>query len=241
MNRIHKICIMIIFIIGIGNPIFSNDLGLTQDVYSKLCGVWDKGVPKTYKRKSTVCKDTNSYGVACGSVSWGMAEEAVNVSLIIDLGADNPSILFPVMGEASVKKITKNGEKSYIIRVKHYGDNIERDLKVSFVDDEKIIFHKMEWFKELPLLSNDYGKDIIYTKTDGPVIKYFKPKVANLRMRSEASSKGKVIRTLTKEDKVLILEKGEKETIEGVKGIWMRVLSDKNEIGWCFDAYLESL
>jgi hypothetical protein len=240
MERIYIINILILCIISIGNPLFSNDHGLTQDLYEKLCGVWDIGVPKTFKRKVQICKDSNTYGVACGSYSWGTAEIEVNVSLIIDLGADEPYILFPGMGQASIKKISKNGQKYYLIRLRHHRDRTERELGISFVDDEKIIFPLMKWFKEFPLLINGYGKETVYTKTDGPFIKYFKPKVANLRLRLEPSSKGKIIRTLTKEDKLLILKKGAMESIVDVKGVWVRVLTGKDEIGWCFDYYLES-
>jgi hypothetical protein len=231
----------LVCIIGISNPVFSNDLGLTQDIYAKLCGVWNIGVSETFKRKEKTCKDTQTYGVACDSFSWGMAEIHVNVSLIIDLGEKNPYILFPGMGEATIKKIIRNGEKSYIIRLRHDRDNTERDLKVSFVDDEKIIFPEMKWFKDFPLLINGFGEKTVYAKIDGPFAKYFKPKIANLRLRSEPSSKGKIIRSLAKEDKLLILKKGAMETIEGVKGFWVRVLTDKDEIGWCFDAYLENI
>ena len=45
---------------------------------------------------------------------------------------------------------------------------------------------------------------------------------------------------LNKDEKILIIKKGKREIIDSVKGIWVKILSDKNDIGWCFDAYLES-
>jgi hypothetical protein len=34
--------------------------------------------------------------------------------------------------------------------------------------------------------------------------------------------------------------KDKDDTIEGIKGNWIKVLTDKNEIGGCFDSYLEA-
>lgn len=245
MKNFIVACIVIISITSISKPIFPNDYGLTQEIYSKLCGIWDIGVQKTYKRKVKVCEDTHTYMMACQQMSWGKAEIQVNVSTMIDLGEDKPNISW-AGGGVWIKKITKNGEQSYTILARfsrnsyNYNDFIERDFKVYFVDDERIIFPKMEWFKEFPILPQGYGKETIYTKTDGPVIKYFKPKIINLRLRSEPFSNGKIIRMMTKEDKLLIMVKGKNDTIEGVKGNWVRVLTDQNEIGWCFDAYLQN-
>jgi len=89
-------------------------------------------------------------------------------------------------------------------------------------------------------LSN-YGKEKKYFKINGPTIVYKKPKIDNLRLRSNHSTKGKIIRNLNKKDKLLILKKGKEETLGKVKGRWVKVLTDKNEIGWCFDYYLEPI
>ena len=242
MNKFISTFIILLTIISISNPIYSNDFVLTQEIYSNLCGIWDIGVSKTYKRKIKVCKDTNTYMMSCGQMSWGMAEEQVNVSLLIDLGSDRPFILFPAYGEASIKKITKISSKVYIIRLKHYADKVEREIKITLVADEKILINEIpapEGVDSSFGLGNSY-KDNIFTKTDAPVIKYFKPISDNLRFRSEPSSKGNIIRLLKKEDKLLILMKGKNETIEGSKGHWVKVLTDKNEIGWCFDVYLQA-
>jgi hypothetical protein len=51
----------------------------------------------------------------------------------------------------------------------------------------------------------------------------------------------KSIRLLDKNEKLYILKKGNEETIEGVKGNWVKVLTEKSEIGRCFDAYLEKV
>jgi hypothetical protein len=64
--------------------------------------------------------------------------------------------------------------------------------------------------------------------------------VNNLRLRSEPSLKSKVIFSLPKNEWVRIIEYGDKETIDGVTGKWVKVFT-KQFVGWCFDAYLEEL
>jgi len=71
--------------------------------------------------------------------------------------------------------------------------------------------------------------------------KYLKPVIDSLRFRKYPSTEGKFIRNLKKGEKLELLEIGMEETINGVKGNWVKVKTEKGEIGWCFDAYLEEV
>jgi hypothetical protein len=68
-------------------------------------------------------------------------------------------------------------------------------------------------------------------------IKYI-PKVDNLRLRESPSIDGKIIRLLTKNEKLEFMERGKEETINGIKGYWINIKTEKGETGWCFDGYL---
>ena len=69
--------------------------------------------------------------------------------------------------------------------------------------------------------------------------KYLSPKINNLRLRESSSSKGKIIRSLSKGEKLELIETGKSETIKKEKGTWVKVKTLNKEIGWCFDTYLE--
>lgn len=71
--------------------------------------------------------------------------------------------------------------------------------------------------------------------------KYYAPKVAALRLRESPTLDGKFIRSLLKGEKLELIEKGKEEMISGVKGNWVKVRTEKGEIGWCFSGYLEEL
>ena len=89
-----------------------------------------------------------------------------------------------------------------------------------------------------------YDPDYIlgYTKITAKNIpvKYI-AQVDTLRIRESPDQSGKIIRMLSKGEKLELLEKGKEETIGGVQGNWVKVKTDKGEIGWCFDAYLEEV
>ena len=46
---------------------------------------------------------------------------------------------------------------------------------------------------------------------------------------------------LKKSERLKLLDKGETEVINGVKGTWVKVERKDIEVGWCFDAYLEEV
>ncbi len=70
---------------------------------------------------------------------------------------------------------------------------------------------------------------------------FFTPNVDNLRFRASPDLQGKFIRSLIKGEKLELIEKGKTETIQGIKGTWIKVKTEKGEVGWCFDAYLEEV
>ena len=70
---------------------------------------------------------------------------------------------------------------------------------------------------------------------------YFKSSVKNLRLRKSDDINGEIIRNLKKGEKLRILYTGKEELINAIKGNWVKVETEKGEIGWCFDAYLEEI
>lgn len=99
------------------------------------------------------------------------------------------------------------------------------DLIKNKKDEVKLYFEIDETIKNL-------GFDI---KND------FISSIPNLRFRDIPSQDGKIIRILNQNEKVEILEFGKEETINNVKGNWVKVKTEKGEVGWCFDAYLEEI
>lgn len=223
-SRVIKILIIILIIINCtAITSFANNFGLTKDIYVDLCGVWD--IRKMYNLETRY--------------SWGKAKEIANSSVVIDLGDDKPFFFIGGMGKFLITKLSKD-EKKYYIRIK-FRDNNKYTIELSKQGDDIIIFHEMEWFKKIPLFGNRYGLNCKYFKLSGPTLKYYKPKVNNLRLRSKYSTNSDILSNLNKNDKLLIINKGSEDTIEGHKGNWVKVLTEKNEIGWCFDYYLEKL
>ena len=68
---------------------------------------------------------------------------------------------------------------------------------------------------------------------------YARAKVKNLTLREGQSLKSNTIRLLNEDEKVIILEKGNEEIIDNNRGFWIKVKTEKNEVGWCFDYYME--
>ncbi len=69
---------------------------------------------------------------------------------------------------------------------------------------------------------------------------YLTPSTSDLRLRTEPSTKGKMIRLLRKGEKLVLVEKGNSETVGGSQGNWVKVQTTGNETGWCFDRFLEN-
>lgn len=72
----------------------------------------------------------------------------------------------------------------------------------------------------------------------------------NLRIR-ESAINGKSIVTIQEGENVFVITDGVKDTIDGIKGKWVKVvvpkgskdkdgkIIEKDLFGWCFDGYLE--
>lgn len=218
-----KILILMIFSIFflIGNIKAKAEIGITQELYINLCGVWD------YQQSSG--QTTN--------FSWGIAKWTMYRSIVIDLGDDIPRFYAGDMGRFNITKIYQAGS-NYYVRIL-FRDNNEYDIKISFVGKNKIIFHKMPWFDKISLFGKLYGPQNKYYKISGPVIKYYKNMATNLRLRKEPAKNSEIIRLLDKGERLLFLKKGKIEQIGDIKGTWVKVLTNNNEIGWCFDFYLK--
>ncbi len=76
-------------------------------------------------------------------------------------------------------------------------------------------------------------------KKENLKIQYFTPTISNLRFRETPTLDGKFIRMLKQDEKLELIEKGKEEAINNVKGTWVKVKTEKEEVGWCFYAYLE--
>jgi hypothetical protein len=69
--------------------------------------------------------------------------------------------------------------------------------------------------------------------------KIFIPTIPNLRLRDQEKT-GNVIRLLKENEKLKIVEMGQDDEINGIKGSWVKIKSlDGNEEGWCFNGYLK--
>lgn len=223
-NRtIYCLCLITIIVMGIFIYDFSypmNTIGITQEIYIALCGVWD--TRRVY--------DTME------QLSWGKSKTAVNGSTIIDLGAEPPTFFTGAMGISEIKNVYKEKDK-YVIRIL-FRDGNNYNLEIQLINKDVIVFNEMKWFKQVRLLDK-YGKTNKYIKIDGPKIKYYRPKINNLRLRSEQSTDSKIIKILHTQDKLLLLKTGKEEVLKGVKGTWIKIITDQNEIGWCFNSYVE--
>jgi hypothetical protein len=199
-----------------------NKIGLTQEIYIKLCGIWNLG-----KVKGDTAKE----------YSWGKAQVFVNGSTVIDLGSDIPIFFTGGIGLFEITKVFKTNDK-YLIRIE-FRDMKEYDIVISFVDDKTIVFDDVPWFKTVsPLLPS--GVQNKYCRNDGPKLVFFKSAIKGLRIREDQSLNGEIIRILSQDEKLLIIKKGKEENLKGnIRGRWVKVLTEKNEIAWCFDAYLE--
>lgn len=207
----------------------SNKIGVTQELYIKLSGVWG------------LCKKCDIKNYNEGSFSWGKAK-VENGSIVIDIGSDNSEFFTGPMGGFEITKVYKASDK-VIMRIL-FRNKKEYDIAISITADGSIIFYRMEWYKNIlsePLFGENDGETHPYYKIDGPIIKFYKPNIPNLRMRDNPSSEGKIIRKFNQDEKILVIQKGNVDEVAGIKGYWVKVLTSEDEIGWCFDAYLEEV
>ena len=114
--------------------------------------------------------------------------------------------------------------------------------KESIIKLYKLIESKDKKAPEELLKLQDYFNEIVNSlEFFDPIIKFSTPVIPDLSFRDSPSRDGKFIRLLTKGEKLELLEKGKEEAIEGKKGNWVKVKTEKGEMGWCFDGYLEEV
>jgi hypothetical protein len=222
---------------GIGHSA-DNRISLTQDIYTRLCGIW-------YTSKSYNSRER---------FSWGESNYTPNISLIFDLGDDNPYFHTGSMS-VTIAKVIKE-DNIYIVSIL-LPNMKSADIHITYIDKDTIVFNEKD-FNDSTLSIDASGSNNKYYRIDGPKIKYFNSKIPNLRIREDMFLDSKVIRLLNSNEKLLLITRGKRtrvikngkqtivesglnETIDGVKGNWIKVLTEKNEIGWCFDAYLEQI
>jgi hypothetical protein len=175
-----------------------------------------------------------------------LAERSQGDTLFIDLKGEivdmgKPYFFGPIRG-CDLVKARKIEDKKYLITIL-FVDNNNYDFIINLNDDGTIWFEKMGWFSKIQFLL-EYGPEYRYYKVFGPENKdnpYLRPIEDNLRLRVSPNINAIIYRLLVKGDRLNLLKKGKNETIEGINGTWVQVRTEKGEVGWCFDAYLEEI
>jgi len=70
---------------------------------------------------------------------------------------------------------------------------------------------------------------------------YFTTVTTDINIYTSASFKSDLLRKIIPGEKIKIVKSGETVTLYGVEGNWVKIKTNNNEIGWCFDAYLIKL
>jgi hypothetical protein len=223
----------------------SDVIGFDKTFYNEVCGYYIAYDDENFKDKDNKEIITNydcRYKMVKEEFSWGKSYCIWESGVLIDITKRNKLeiILIPAVGY-DITKIIKENDKKYII----YGfgnvnENVQYNIEI--INDRKIKIT---------------GKFIngIYYRIGGPkkvyVVypKYITPIVDNLRLRGSPSLEGKFIRSLIKGEKLELIEEGNSDVIDirgenstvinRIWGVWIKIKTIKNEIGWCFDAYLK--
>jgi len=101
----------------------------------------------------------------------------------------------------------------------------------------KELLKLQEYFNEIVKSLQFFEPTVNETKG----VKLYTPTIENLRFRETPTLDGKFIRLLVKGEKLELLERGKTEEVSGTKGTWVKVKTEKGEVGWAFDAYLEEV
>jgi hypothetical protein len=197
------------------NNNIKNVPGLNDEIYNKLSGVWNTNVDyKTILRK----------------FSWGYSKYTVNTSFVIDFGKKDvdSGTGFGSLNIVSIEKMKNNVFKLNLT----VPEGFEVFITIKYLKDDTISVYDQ----------NGMIDNGTYYKIGGPNIKILlTPTIDNLRFRETPDLNGKYIRSLKQGEKLELIEKGKTETINGTKGTWLKVKTEKGEIGWCFDAYLKEV
>lgn len=76
---------------------------------------------------------------------------------------------------------------------------------------------------------------------NGKNIKYYIIRANNVRLRDLPNEDGKIIVNMSMGDKLELLERGKEDEVNYFYGIWIKVKTKDNKIGWCFDYYLKEI
>jgi|GEM_PF-6845289 len=102
-----------------------------------------------------------------------------------------------------------------------------------YIKDENYNFKNLSDSEQKQLLL------INYLRNEESESKLFKTIVYNLRLREGPITKSKIIRNLNYGEELELLETGNEEIIDEIIGKWIKIKTKNNEIGWCFNAYVE--
>jgi len=157
-----------------------------------------------------------------------------------------------------ISSFSKNGFNKYFFEkllrgiknysVKSLGNNQKEyrtgDFIIIFIeparDDDKNLLIIKNAKVEAEIWENQ-NPAAVEKKVKEEVKKYYKPTITNLRFRESPTLEGKFIRLLVKDEKMELLEQGKEETINNIKGRWIKVKTEKGEVGWAFSGYLEEI
>jgi hypothetical protein len=199
--------------------------GLTEDIYQKLCGIWNDRIW--------------AYEYQEGDFSWGKGKYEPDITTEIDLGADPPYISFP--GFYYVVSEIREIEKNEYELVGLLGGEIERR--------EEFVIHYLNrgtiWFEGDP-------EDMKYFKISGPdkssVLAMGVCNNSSVRIRNEPSLESEILGLLNRGDKMILLARTDSKTRIGVMNdYWYRVRTDildasgenKAVYGWVYGHFID--
>ena len=167
-----------------------------------------------------------------------------------------------IIGDISIYKKLEFIKDDYIVIITIYFNDRQARIYKKFPEFFEVRGEFIEWKEPLPdnsikfynMIKNKskkIPKELInleeYFDTIVKTLKLFNakpvyliPTVDNLRFRNTPTLEEEKFKTfLKKGEKLKLLDKGNTETIKGVKGTWVKVETESVEVGWCFDAYLK--
>jgi hypothetical protein len=184
----------------------------------KIIGVWNPN-------------DREYRGIA-KDYYWGLSKYTTNVSVTFLTNKNNELyILSPgfVIDVISINKIDEN-----IYELFCYVEDRKKSISIELLGNNEIkIINGFLYFDEE-----------IYKKIGGPNIPfndYYISKNKLLVLKNEPSQDSSNALKVQHGEKLLIIEYGQRESINNIEGYWLKVKNENGSVGWCFDAYLEKM